>query len=216
MRIIDPDFDSDFDFEYEPSAIVPTGDYQPSMFRIWCNIRGRFIDPGLRLKADSVNVTTMASDSKRILVICTANICRSPMAERLLGHALGAEPEPWRSFEIVSAGIGATEGQPASENSVWALRKVGLDLSDHRSRAASRELIQSSDCVFGMTRSHLEAVQMIAGDRTPPCHLFREFCADEPEIPDPFGGSVSEYEACRDAMVEAIPSVVRHLKKTFS
>ncbi len=168
------------------------------------------------MKADSVNVTTMASDHKRILVVCTANICRSPMAERLLAHALRAEPEPWRSFEIVSAGIGAAEGHPASENSVWALKRVGLDLSDHRSRAASLELIQSSDCVFGMTHSHLEAVQMIAGEGAPPCHLFREFCTDDPEIPDPFGGSVSEYEACRDSMVEAIPSVVRHLKKPFS
>ena len=63
-----------------------------------------------------------------IIVVCTANICRSPMAAALLQHALAAQPEPLRSFKIISAGVAARAGDHVSENSVIALKKVGLDI----------------------------------------------------------------------------------------
>ena len=51
-----------------------------------------------------------------ILIVCTANICRSPMGEGLLRHALAAEPEPLRSLKVLSAGVAARDGEPVSEN----------------------------------------------------------------------------------------------------
>ena len=60
-----------------------------------------------------------------IVAVCTANICRSPMAAALLQHALAARPEPLRSLRVVSAGVAARSGDLVSENSVLALRKVG-------------------------------------------------------------------------------------------
>jgi protein-tyrosine phosphatase len=149
-----------------------------------------------------------------VLVVCTANICRSPMAEKLLQHALAAQPEPLRSLRVASAGIAASPGYPATDHSVAALRKVGLDLTKHSSQPLTQDLLDRALAVLCMTESH-RAMIALHFDRVPRrLHLFREFLGDsqEPEIPDPYGGSYSEYEACRDSMVEAIPSVLAQLR----
>ena len=149
-----------------------------------------------------------------IIVVCTANICRSPMGEKLLGHALAAEREPLRSLKVVSAGIAAGRGQPATDNSEAALKKVGLDLSNHTSQPLTQTLLDSALAVFCMTESHRAMIELNF-DRVPKhLHLFREFVGrdGDTEIPDPFGGSFREYEACRDSMVEAVPSLVKFLR----
>ena len=69
-----------------------------------------------------------------ILVVCTGNVCRSPMGAALLQHALAAQPEPLRSLEVLSAGVASRTGEPASPNAVTALKKVGIDLKGHVSR----------------------------------------------------------------------------------
>lgn len=157
----------------------------------------------------------MAPDKSQILCICTANICRSPMAERLLAHALAAEEEPLRSLRVVSAGVAACYGDPPSANSVAALRKVGVDLNDHRSQPVTRELLDSSLAVFCMTESH-RAVLYYHFDPLPtPVYLMRGFMPQtEPcEIPDPYGMDLHAYETCRDSMVEAVPSILRFLRE---
>lgn len=149
-----------------------------------------------------------------IIIVCTANVCRSPMGEKLLRHALAAEPEPLRSLQVISAGIAAGKGYPATENSVAALKKVGLDLSDHASRPLTQELLDEALAVFCMTESHRAMIE-VSFDRVPKnLHLFREFVGrdGDAEIPDPFGGNFREYEACRDSMVEAVPSLVKFLR----
>ena len=154
-------------------------------------------------------------DPGLVIVVCTANICRSPMGEKLLRHALAAEPEPLRSLKVVSAGIAASRGQPPTDNSVAALKKVGLDLSGHTSQPLTQELLDRALAVFCMTESHRTAIELHF-ERVPKnLHLFREFLGrdGEAEIPDPYGGSYRDYEACRDSMVEAIPSLVQHLRQ---
>ena len=154
-------------------------------------------------------------DPGLVIVVCTANICRSPMGEKLLRHALAAEPEPLRSIQVVSAGIAAARGQPATDNSVAALKKVGIDLSGHASQPLTQELLDRALAVFCMTESHRSMIELHF-DRVPKnLHLFREFIGRDgnAEIPDPFGGNYREYEACRDSMVEAIPSLVQHLRQ---
>ena len=79
-----------------------------------------------------------------ILTVCTANICRSPMAEALLQHALRGQPEPLKSLKVVSAGVAARQGERVSENSVIALKKVGINLSGHTSQPLTRELVDDA------------------------------------------------------------------------
>lgn len=148
-----------------------------------------------------------------LLVVCTANICRSPMAAGLLQHALAAQPEPLRSLKVVSAGVSARSGEPVSENSVIALRKVGIDISKHVSRPLTQELLDRAVAVICMTESHRAMIQLQADPAPKELHLFRDFLDNgEKEIPDPYGGPLKIYELCRDEMVEAIPSLLGFLK----
>jgi len=157
----------------------------------------------------------MSAPHGNILVICTANICRSPMAAALLEHALRAQPEPLKSLEVVSAGIAAHEGETVSENSVIALKKVGIDIAAHRARALTRKMAADALAIFCMTESHRDAILMNVDPPPKHLYLFREFLPAEAghEIADPFGSSIKFYEASRDEMLEAIPSLVEFLKK---
>ncbi|MBL9187133.1 MAG: low molecular weight protein arginine phosphatase [Opitutaceae bacterium] len=136
------------------------------------------------------------------------------MAAALLQHALRAEAEPLRSLKVVSAAVAGRGGQPVSENSVVALRKVGLDITAHRSRTLTQQMLDDALAVIGMTESH-RAMVMLQGAPVPAnLFLFREFIPGpvEREIGDPYGGPIRAYEAARDEMVEAIPSLVAHIK----
>ena len=150
-----------------------------------------------------------------IVTVCTANICRSPMAAALLQHALAAQPEPLRSLKVISAGVAARNGEPVSENSVLALKKVGLDISPHRSQPLTQRLLDEAAVVLCMTESHRAMIQVQAEPVPRNLFLFRQFLPGDRdrEIGDPYGGPFSIYEGVRDEMVEAIPSLVEQIRK---
>ena len=136
------------------------------------------------------------------------------MAAALLQHALQAQPEPLRSIKVISAGVAARTGEPVSENSVQALKKVGIDISHHRSQPLTQEMIDGALAVICMTESHRAMIQVQADPVPQNLVLFREFLDGnvEKEIADPYGGPLRMYEAARDEMVESIPSLVAQLK----
>ena len=153
-------------------------------------------------------------DPGHILVVCTGNICRSPMAEGLLRHALAGQTGELKALKVLSAGVAARMGEPVSEHAVTALRKVGIAIGDHHSRALTQEMLNDAVAVFGMTESHRTVIRLRARPAPARLFLFREFLPPpaEPEIGDPYGGPLKLYESCRDEMVEAIPSVLAQLK----
>ena len=149
-----------------------------------------------------------------IVTVCTANICRSPMAAALLQHALAAQPEPLRSVRVISAGVAARSGEPVSENSVLALKKVGIDISQHRAQPLTQQLLDEALAVICMTESHRALIQVQAEPVPKNVFLFRQFLPGEgeKEIGDPYGGPLRIYESVRDEMVESIPALVAHLR----
>jgi protein-tyrosine-phosphatase len=136
------------------------------------------------------------------------------MAAALLRHALAAQPEPLRSIPVLSAGVAARDGDTVSENSVYALKKVGLDIAAHTSTALTQEMLNSASLILGMTESHRQMIQLQAEPVPKNIFLFREFMPQRghKEIGDPFGGPIRLYEATRDEMVEAIPSLLEFIK----
>ena len=90
----------------------------------------------------------------RIVVVCTAGRCRSPLAAALLHDALAARDEP---AEIDTVGI-LEPGLPALEETVAVAERRGLDLTDHRSRRLEAPVIADADLVLTMERRHVQEV----------------------------------------------------------
>ena len=157
----------------------------------------------------------MAAEPHLINCVCTGNICRSPMAERLLKHALEGQTGAWACrYTVVSSGIFAAEGQRATSHSVQALKKVGIDLDDHRSQAVTQSIVQQSALTLCMTDEHKDFIQRLFPNVTTPILLIRALLTDAEcaTIGDPYGHDFSHYEACRDSIAEAIPSILSYLK----
>ncbi len=136
------------------------------------------------------------------------------MAAALFRHAIAVEPEPLRSLEVVSAGISALEGAAPAANSVQALQRVGIPLAGHRSRRLTQELLDRALAVFCMTESHRALIELQFAPPPAGVLLLRELMdTAERDLPDPFGQNLLAYEASRDGMVEAIPSLLAHVRK---
>lgn len=153
-----------------------------------------------------------------ILVVCTGNVCRSPMAEGLLRHALSAEDAPLSELTVGSAGVAAVVGNPPSANSVTAMKSVGINISDQRAEQLTPEMVEQAKLVLVMTETHRAIIETNMEPAPENVFLLREFMEGEadPEIGDPYGGPLPLYESCRDEIVEAIPSIVARLRTEIS
>src|SRR5688572_106617 len=151
---------------------------------------------------------------KTFLFVCTGNICRSPMAEGLLRHA----GEGRHEYRALSAGLGAVDGQPPSAHAVHAMKELGIDISQQRSRMLTAELVQQSDFILGMTHSHVDTVTLLYPQAAEKTFLLREFDETldpfEKDISDPIGGSYDVYLNCRDQIEQGIASLLRFIEQT--
>jgi len=106
----------------------------------------------------------------RVLVVCTGNTCRTPIAEALLRQLT---EEAGIDAEVVSAGTHATPGWPAHPESQAVAAEAGLDLSDHQAQPLTVELVQWADIVLGMSHGHV--AHALALDDTADVRVITEF-----------------------------------------
>ena len=161
----------------------------------------------------------MGTTSYRICVLCSGNICRSPMGEVILRAQLADAGLAGRVV-VDSAGTGGWhEGDPADDRTLTALRGHGYDGSAHRAREFRRSWFADLDLVLVADRGHLERLRQWAPTEADAAkvRLIREFDEDAVaagtlEVDDPYFGDAADFERCLVEVQRACAGVVEHLR----
>jgi protein-tyrosine phosphatase len=150
---------------------------------------------------------------KVILFACTANVCRSPMAEAIF-NALADDAElPFRAY---SAGVAALEGEPMASKAREALEEIGIRVEDHRARQLSEQMLEEADLVLAMAPQHVAELRRLFEGFSYKVHTLPEYSSGvsgEEGITDPYGSSMVAYRASARQISEYTSRIVEDLKQ---
>jgi len=143
---------------------------------------------------------------RSLLVVCTGNICRSPMGEVFFRERL----QPLDDLTIASAGTGALVGHKASEHAIAVMDERRMDLRAHRGRQFDLDLARDFDLTLVMELEHrrwIERRYPVLRGRV--CLLGQWL--DNTEIRDPYGQSLAEFRAARDLIEKAVDAWIERI-----
>ncbi|MFH2055789.1 MAG: low molecular weight protein arginine phosphatase [bacterium] len=150
-----------------------------------------------------------------ILIVCTGNTCRSPMAEGLLRKMLATEGID--DVKVSSAGIGTLDGYPATSFGVRAAAEKDVDISHHHSTRMTSALAAEADLILTMADNHFEYVSGMDSAEGK-LYMLKGF----PEaghsdylhsVKDPVGGTLDEYRRTIDELERELLRILPHLKQ---
>lgn len=148
----------------------------------------------------------------RVLLVCSGNTCRSPMAGALLQHLWNGD-EP---IEVLTAGTATVQGLPATAHAVTTMQEHGLDLRAHRSQPVTPTLLQSVDLVLTMTAGHREALRAQYPAHAAKIHTLAEYAGRARDVIDPFGGPLEEYRRTAQSLADLLSAAVTRIQRKES
>jgi protein-tyrosine phosphatase len=148
-----------------------------------------------------------------VLVVCTGNICRSPMAAGLLKGALPSDLKA--RVEVHSAGTHALHGNSATPEAVAAAAHFGVDISHHRARLLNKEMILSADLILAMEAHHVKTIKSAFLFNRTPVRLLGYFDAKggPEEVDDPYGEPLEAYMQAARRILACLPGVLQEIAK---
>jgi protein-tyrosine-phosphatase len=141
----------------------------------------------------------------KVLFVCTGNTCRSPMAMGLFEKM--AKENGLQNIISDSAGLVAFEGTPTSEYAIEALKQEGIDISNYTSKRVTKELLEGSDLIVGISPYHISAIISAFPELKNKTVLLGN------GIDDPYGLSADEYIQTRDEIKSALYDILNIIKR---
>jgi len=147
-----------------------------------------------------------------VLVVCTGNSCRSPMAAAMFGRLVPGLP-----VLVGSAGTAAPEGAAATRFAVETAAGLGLDISGHRARQLAPEACRTADLILVMEHHHRDWVLQHAPEAGGRVRLLAAYPdADGAEVPDPVGRSLEFYARTAEQMRPGLELAARDVRQRFA
>lgn len=147
-----------------------------------------------------------------LLFVCSGNSCRSPMAAGIIRTMLND-----KFVEIKSAGTAAMDGLPASENAQTVVKEFGGDLSNHKTKYLTKELMDEADLILVMEFKHYESVLELAPEAAIKTFLLKEYKRRTKynEVSDPVGKNLEAYRNTALEMYPSLKFVAQDIKRRF-
>lgn len=144
----------------------------------------------------------------RILFVCTANICRSVMAEALLKHLLSGHR---RRIDVDSAGIDIVPGLESDKFTSQVCSDHGLDISSHRPSQLTQQMLERSDIVLCLAENHRQLILGAYPRFESKVFLLKHFRqnhpVENPSVDDPIGRPLAHYEHCYSEIEEEVKRI---------
>lgn len=151
----------------------------------------------------------------RVCVVCSGNICRSPMAEYVLRQAFD-DAGLGDGVAVDSAGTGAWHlGDGADPRALAALHAAGYDGNAHRARRIEAHWLGERDLVLCADDGHFRAVQRLARGHDADVRMVREFdpeAGDDLDLADPYYGSHDDFTECLRQIRRSSDGIVEHVR----
>ena len=150
---------------------------------------------------------------KKVLFVCTGNICRSPMAEGAFNSLIKKAGQD-NLYKGWSAGVFASNENPATPESVQAIGELSVDISKHKAQRLSHKILEESALVIAMTNGHKEEILMRSPESQGKVFTLYEYVDGDQKrnVDDPYGMNLKTYRECAEEIWEATEKLVQKLE----
>src|SRR5918998_4910286 len=158
-------------------------------------------------------VEAAENQTRQILFVCTANVCRSPMAEAIFNALAEEGGLAWRA---ASAGVAALEGEDVTPNARAALDEVGIYAGEHRARQVGEAMLGEADLVLAMGPRHVATLRRRFGDLSERVYTLPEYALGAPSeegIPDPYGQTMTAFRASVRQLLECVDGLIGRIER---
>ncbi len=150
--------------------------------------------------------------TKNILFICTANVCRSPMAEAIFNALAEEKGLDWQA---TSAGVAALEGEDITPNARAALEEVGIYPAGHSARQVGEAMLEEAELVLVMSSRQVGVLHRSFASLSDKVYILPGYATDTSSkegIPDPYGHTMTTFRASVRQLIGYIEKVVERLE----